>query len=76
MLKPKLYAIAHTYGYVVDITMIYSGLYISMKEEKMFLPSIEYLMNVRSQNHKFYLNQSLGLGYDDFVYDEVPHMHC
>ena len=56
MLKPTLYAIAHTYGYVVDIKNIYIlilafGLNIDSKKERIFLVSIEYLMNIQSQNY-------------------------
>ena len=53
MLKPTLQAIAHTYGYVVDIykkkmfTLAF-GPNIGIKKEKLFLVSIEYLMNIQS----------------------------
>ena len=54
-LKPTLYAIPHTYGYVVDdmcvcIFIIALGLNIDVKKERIKLASIEYLMNIQSQN--------------------------
>jgi hypothetical protein len=43
---------AHTYGYVVDIKkfIVAFGLNIDSKKERIFLVSIEYLMNIQSQN--------------------------
>jgi hypothetical protein len=49
VLKPTLKAIAHsTHGYVLDVNNIWIG--IKKERKEIFLVSIEYLMNIQSQN--------------------------
>ena len=54
MHRPTLQAIAHTYGYVVDIkkkkNTLVLGPNIGIKKESISLALIDYLMDIQSQN--------------------------
>jgi hypothetical protein len=82
VLKPTLQAIAHTYGYVVDIKIYKINNHISLWAKHRY----QERENIYSLNQTFHeyskskllasLNQSIGFVYGNLAYDEDSHLHC